>query len=85
MSFTFKIESITHLASARAFVLDGILEEGKILGGSQAQIQELGVSINIKNVALVNPPDKNARHFTLSIEQPNIPLSQIQRGMTLIG
>jgi hypothetical protein len=85
MKFKFEIEAIFEVLPGRVFSLEGLLHEGVILGGSDANIQELGLPIKIKSVALVNPPDKDRRRLTLNIERPDISLDKIKSGMLLYG
>lgn len=85
MAFTFKISSVTHLESVGAYLMEGFLEEGKFLSGQQGVIEGVGVVIRIKSVALVNSKSQADNYFTLGIEKPTVPLSNIESGMILTG
>jgi hypothetical protein len=85
MKFKFKIQSVTHLAAAKIYALDGILESGTVQADSEGVIRKHGQSIKVKSVALVNAPTVGSNRFTLSIEEPSFPLSQITQGMLLEG
>jgi hypothetical protein len=85
VSFIFKIASITHLESVAAYLLDGTLEDGKIVSGQRGRIRELDAPITIKTVALVNGDRASPDRFTLSVDQPSVDLAEIKKGMILEG
>lgn len=85
MKFKFEIEAVVEILPGRIYSLEGLLQEGAILGGSDASIPELDIPIKIKSVALVSPLDKDRRRLTLSIERPSVSLEQIKSGMVLLG
>jgi hypothetical protein len=85
MTFKFKIESATHIRSADAYLLDGRLEDGKILSESEAHIVELNLPIKIKSVAIVSGVSASKDRLTLNIERPSVEMSRIGKGMMLEG
>jgi len=85
MSFRFRIHSITYLPTADVYALDGTLESGTVMAGSEGVVREPGKSIKVKSVALVNSRNVGSNRLTLSVERPAFALSEVSEGMILDG
>ena len=85
-SFRFKIASTAFLPKAKAYCLDGYLEEGEIHTPATGVVDVDGedVVIDIESIALVSEKMPAKNRFTLAIKEPSVPLDSL-KGCYLVG
>lgn len=85
MSFRFLIDNAGHLKTAKVWFIEGFLEQGIVKEGSIGTIKENNEVkiVNVKNVALVTSNEVGNGRLTLSIEEPNFPITFLKKGMII--
>ena len=86
MQFEFSVSKAGQIASSGIVFLNGILDAGVIQGGETAIVRGLPERyITIKSVALINSGEILPNELTLSIEEPNFPLSELEGTVLISG
>lgn len=84
-SFQFRVITGGYLPVAKHWYIDGMLEEGEICPPctGTVNIEKRKINITILTVALVSAKKPEKNRFTLSIENPNIPIEKLNNALII--
>ncbi len=85
-TFHFRVITSGYLPVAKHWYLDGMLEAGEIVPPCTgvAEIENRVIDISILSIALVSAKKPEKNRFTLSIENPSMPI-ELLNGARIIG
>lgn len=73
----FFVERTLHLPSSNVFIVEGRLLDGKLNAGDIVHVaKQPDRCVKVKSIALVNKINPSET-LTLSVEQPNFPLTEL--------